>query len=200
MDGAYFYWMAWIAWVISTFFMKKNKFRFTFSLFILSLICLSAHTLTIYDLKINIGLLFLLAYSYFGISKHKSLLKLIYFYISSLAITLGYVSFHLFELYDPVWLFLDRKWLLTIGLTFIIIFLFKNTKDRIICLILSSCQGELLYAVILQKFAIQFEIGSLAYLDILSISFVLMQGWHLLERAVYYFDINMQKQVKEKQG
>lgn len=197
MDGALFYWVAWISWVISTFFMKKTKLRLNVSACMLILLILTAHSFTIENLTINIGLLFLLLVGYVIILP-KSVFKLLYFYLTTLIITLLYVSFHIFSLIDPIWLLFDAKWMLAIGLVYFVIILQTKIKDRVFVLILGTCHGEILYGLIIGQYHFPIHIGSIVFFDFLSVCFILIQSWYSFETISRNFESYIQKNFKEK--
>ncbi len=58
MDGGYFYFLAWMGWIITTFFMKKESIRWKMSAFILFLIICSQFTFSIASFSISMNALF----------------------------------------------------------------------------------------------------------------------------------------------
>ena len=197
MDGIYFYWFSWIGWIISTFFMKKDQTRFLISTAILLLIIMSSIVVQIENYKLNISIVFLLISSY-SLVRTKTKLQKIYLLICVITVMLAFVSFHLFELFDPVWLLFNRKWMLAFALSYIILMLLQDMKTRIVALIIGASQGEFLYVFILSKFNIRYEIGSFQFLDVLSGGIFLIFVWFIFENMAYYFDVLLQKNGKEK--
>lgn len=197
MEGLFFYWIAWITWIISTFFMKKTKLRLEISVIMLVLLILTAHSFTIHKLTVNYGLLFLLLYGYIAIF-HQSPMKLMYFYVKNLIITLLYACFYIFSVIDPVWIIFDAKWMLAIGLVYFVLILQTSLRDRIILLIMGVCHGEILYGLLLKQYHFHVTIGSKAFFDLLAISFLLIQSWYLLEVVSRHFELYMQKNFKQK--
>ncbi|MDF0726208.1 hypothetical protein PY093_05705 [Cytobacillus sp. S13-E01] len=202
MDGIYFYWIAWIIWTLSTFFMKKNNERLIITIIILMLIIFSATILQVATFKINASLLIALLSSYLFLSintKNKTR-RIVYILLCTLTITTAYVSFQLFELFDPIWLVFNRKIMLAFCLVYLTLLLVKDAKTRIICAVIGASQGEFLYAFILSDFRFDYEVGSLLFFDVLAISVFTLFIWGSLEDLVQYFDTYFQKTTKEKHG
>ncbi|RAK22176.1 hypothetical protein B0I26_102165 [Anoxybacillus vitaminiphilus] len=196
MDGIYFYWFSWMLWVIYTFLMKKDKVRILFAVTLLMLIALSIYEISIGPFQLTLSYLFILFMAFY-FAAMRSRWQFIYMLIGSMIVTLAYVSFQLFALFDPIWVFLDRTWMLAVILTIIVILLYGGFYSRLLCFIIGSCQGDFLYAVILKRFSFPHVIGSLAFFDMLLLSWSLMFGWFVLENASAYVDLLAQKGMKE---
>ncbi|WP_078546053.1 YphA family membrane protein [Litchfieldia alkalitelluris] len=195
MEGLYFYWIAWIAWTYATFILEKNRLRILFSAFILIVIILSPYQFVFSTFNVNAVHLLILAISFILIAK-KTMIQKVYLLICSLTITIAYVSFQLFELFDPIWLFLDRKWMLAFVLVYLSLMLAKGRKSKVMSLLIGSCQGELLYGFVINKFRFNYEIGSLVFLDVLSISLLIVFIWLKLESFIQNIDETLQKNAK----
>ncbi|MFC4324159.1 YphA family membrane protein [Litchfieldia salsa] len=195
MEGLYFYWITWLGWIYTTFFMDKGKKRLILSFLILLILSLSSIDLLINTYHLNLVHLIILILPFALIVK-KTIAQKVYLLICSLTITIAYVTFQLFELFDPIWLFLDRKWMLAIVLVYLTLMLTKERVSRIACLLIGSCQGELLYGFIINKFRFNYEIGSYSFLDVLSLSFIIVFVWLKLEVLIQYIDEMVQKNAK----
>lgn len=198
MEGVYFYWIAWMSWVYVTFFMQKNNQRIVLAIILLFAISLSPFYITIYSFNINISVLILLLFCYKEVSTNSKFRTLFYFLISTLTISLAYSSFLLFELYDPVWLFLDRKIMLAIVLIYVSLFLLKGLKSRLLGVLIGTIHGDILYGVVLDKVKFQYEIGSPLFLDVLSICMALIFVWSTLEELFHHFDASIQKKQQRR--
>ncbi|MFS1518146.1 hypothetical protein V1503_17090 [Bacillus sp. SCS-151] len=199
MEGQFFYWFFWSLWVIATFCLNKSTKRLMIAIVALLTIILSVSTLKNDSMSVSYSYVMLLVVCYAVISK-KRWNQQIYTFISMITITFAYVSFHLFELFDPVWVLFDRKWMLTIPLVYVTFMLAKNAKDRVVLFVTGLCHGELLYFIILQRFNFYYEIGSLNFLDVVSIGLFLIMSWAAFEYFTKYFDLLIHKNIKEKQG
>jgi hypothetical protein len=178
--------------------MPKVSERLKICAVILATIIFADRNITISHYSLNVAFLFLLIFGYFASTKLPKKSK-IYLVITSLILTIGYVSFHLFELFDPIWVVFDRKWMLSLAIVYFVLMLTKTTKLRVLTAIIGSGQGEILYSVILQKFNFQDEIGSFHYLDVLSLSLFFLFVWTLIENAAFYFDQYAEKVSSERQ-
>lgn len=203
MDGTFFYWIAWFFWIITTFFMKKSRNRIVYTVIVLLLIIFSNKVIEIDVFKINVSLLITLLSCYIllalftGKNNYK---KVVYLLVSTLTITTAYVSFHLFELFDPIWVVFNRTIMLVFCLVYLTLLLIKDRKKRVLCMMIGTCQGELLYAFILKNFPFEYEIGDLAFFDVMAISVFTLFIWSALETTIHYFDTYFQKTTKEKHG
>lgn len=202
MEGIFFYWIAWIIWTLATFFMRKNNERLILSVVVLVLIIFSVTVMQITIFKINASLLIALlcSYLYLSLLTKSKTKKTVYILLCTLTITTAYVSFQLFELFDPIWLVFNRKIMLAFCLVYLTLLLVKDPRTRIVSVIIGACQGDLLYALILSDFRFEYEIGSLLFFDVLAISVFTLFIWSTLENLVHYFDTYFQKTAKEKHG
>ncbi|MCS0672257.1 hypothetical protein [Cytobacillus firmus] len=199
MEGLIFYWISWMVWIIATFFMdRNNKYRFLLSAWILFFIMLSPWTLKIFNVETGIGGLFLLVSLYIFAGRLKKLSKL-YFLFCAFILMMAYVTFHLFELFDPVWVIFSRNWMLSVLLVYLAVLLQKNRMLRLPLILLGSIQGEVLYALILKQFSFPYTIGSLAFLDIMAISVSISAVWIAVQWAVKYIEANFKHFEREKQ-
>jgi hypothetical protein len=200
LDGAYFFWLAWIGWIISTFFLKKGRKRLILSAFILIIIISSRVELPVTEtVIIKFSAICFLAAGYYFVSK-QTLKSKLYLMLTTLIVTFAYVSFHLFELFDPVWLFADRKWLLSLAIVYVTLLLWKEISFRFFGMLIGVTQGEMLYGSILQSFRFPYTIGSFAFLDAIAICCLLIGVWWVLEHLAVFYDSFTQKNAKEKQG
>ncbi|WP_102345759.1 YphA family membrane protein [Bacillus sp. Marseille-P3661] len=200
MEGIVFYWFSWIAWVFSTFFMKKGKKRLILSAAILLFIIGSNHIVRISSISINLTFLLLILFTLSVVSINVRGWTLIYFLISSLIITMGYVGFHLFELFDPVWLLFDRNLMLSVAMVYLTLMLLKDSSHRMMVMIIGVCNGELLYTYILSRFSFPHEIGSFQFLDVMAIMTLLVMFWSILEKVTMIWETHFQARTKGKAG
>ncbi|EKN69616.1 membrane protein [Neobacillus bataviensis LMG 21833] len=183
MEGAMFYWICWSFWVYLTFLQnKKNPYRLKLSAIILILLFLSNFQFVAGSFEIKAGGLFLLITSYFFLSGEKRR-AIIYYFICSLIVSIAYVTFHLFEVFDPVWIIFKKEWMMGIIFGYLVILLQKTLKGRLLIIMIGTMQGEFLYAFILNKFPFPYPIGAFEYLDGCALIVVLLVGWSLLENA-----------------
>ncbi|KON87220.1 hypothetical protein AF332_10590 [Sporosarcina globispora] len=199
MEGLFFFWISWMVWIMATFFMdRKNKYRLVLSAWTLIFIMLSPRTLSILNFEIGLAGLFLLVSLYIVAGRLKRLSK-IYFLFCSFILMMAYVTFHLFELFDPVWVIFSREWMLSFLLIYMAVLLQKNRRLRLPLILLGGIQGEVLYALILKQFSFPYTIGSLAFLDIMALSISISAVWIAVQWAVKYVESNFKHFEREKQ-
>jgi len=196
MEGVYFYWFSWMLWVMYTFFMRKNKIRFVAAVSLLMVIILSPYDIDIGSFRITYSYIFLTIFTYYFVSRRRRW-PLYYMFIASLILTLAFVSYHLFSLFDPIWLFMDRTWLLALIMAGLSIVLYTDHYSRLLLLISAMCQGDLLYAVIINRYAFPHTVGSLAFLDALMASCSLLFLWYFMENVAVFIDEFRQKFARE---
>lgn len=199
MDGATFYWICWMAWVCSTFLMKKTKERLFLSILILMTIILSPYYVEIGDININFSILLILFFCLKEISK-RSKKQVLYLFICILTISLAYCSFLMFELYDPVWVLFSRHLMLSAALIYVTLMLLKDFRLRLIGLLIGTIQGDVIYGIIMNNINFSYEIGSFVFLDVISMSFGFIFIWSSLEVLLHHVDVIVQKNTKEKHG
>ncbi len=181
-----FYWICWSIWVYLTFILdKKNPYRLKLSAIILILLFLSNYHFMVGSYGISISGLFLLLTSYVFFSQEKRGAT-IYFFICSLIVSIAYVTFHLFEIFDPIWIIFKKEWMMGICFGYLAILLQKTLKGRLLIIISGTMQGEFLYAYTLSKFPFPYSIGSFEYLDVCALIVALLIGWSLMENAGAY--------------
>jgi len=183
MAGAMFYWISWFFWVYLTFLLnKRNPYRLKLSVIILILIFLSNFQFMVGIFEIQAGGLFLLITSCIFISQEKRG-AIIYYFICSFIVSIAYVTFHLFEIFDPIWIIIKKEWMMGIVFGYLAILLQKTLKGRLLIVICGTMQGEFLHAYILNKIPFPYKIGAFEYLDVCALIAALLVGWNLLENA-----------------
>lgn len=200
MEGSLFYWAFWSFWIVLTFIVKKhNPYRFKLSAAILIVLILANLHFSILGIDIYLSGLFLLALTYFCLYRMKRI-AIIYFFICSFILTIAYVTFHLYEIFDPVMLIFNKNWMMGICLGYLAILLQKTLRERVLLIISGTMQGEILYTYILSKYNFPYTIGSLVYLDVLTLTSCLLIGWSCIEKAGSFLgnDIDFNQRGKQK--
>jgi hypothetical protein len=198
MDGALFYWISWIIWIAATFLLDhKNKYRYTISKKLLIAIILSPVHFSVFRYEVYAASVFIFISIMMDISKLKSR-RIFYFFVSSFIIMLAYVSFLLFELFDPVWVIVDRKFLLAFILIYLTFMLQSDFRMRLYTMLSGIFQGELLYAFVLRQNGFSYPIGSLACLDIAALTAAMMLLWNTMKLTVAYLNTHVNQYEREK--
>ncbi|MEH7012672.1 hypothetical protein V7087_18000 [Neobacillus niacini] len=199
MEGSMFYWIIWVFWVYITFFMnKQNLYRTKLAAGILMFIIFSNVNFMFMGFEFYASGLFMLLLSYIIFSK-KKLGSLLYAFICSFIVTISYVTFNLFVIYDPIWVIFQKEWMMGICFSCLAIFLQNSLKDRLLIIVSGTMQGEILYAYYLSKFEFTYPIGSIAYLDVSSLAVLLLVSWSILENAGTIFQNHFHFLEKGKQ-
>ncbi|WP_420491551.1 YphA family membrane protein [Neobacillus drentensis] len=194
-----FYWIYWTFWVYLTFMMEKqNPYRLKLSAIVLIIIIFSNYHFFIGSMEIYSSGLLLLIFSYLFLGQEK-LGALLYLFIGALIVSIAYVTFHLFEIFDPVWIIFKKEWMMGIVIGYLAILLQKNLKGRLLIVICGTMQGEFLYAFILSKYDFPYPIGAFAYLDACSLIAALLSAWSILENSGAFFQNHFHFFEKAKQ-
>ena len=181
MSGSLFIGFWWGIWIVATFLMhKQNKFRFPLALLSLVLIIVYPYKIHIAPLSIPVSAMILLFISY-GYIVYLSMLKRLYMMIAVIIMTTGYTGFLLMVFYDPVWVLIDSHLMSAILIFLISQILFpKNVYSHLVCSILGTVQGEVVYGVILSKWGMSYDACSGDYLDTCVIYFLITLSWFFI--------------------
>lgn len=100
MEGLYFYWLAWIGWVWTTFFMNKyNPLRLKWTVMLLAVIFAAPFTVDVLIFELHLSA-FAIAIFIFLETRRKKTGSFLYLFLSAFIIMLAYTSFLMFELFD----------------------------------------------------------------------------------------------------
>ena len=199
MEGIFYYWMMWLAWIITTFFIKKQKVRTKLTIFLLVNICISEFYWVIGHFYVRISLLLFLGLGYY-LSVKKNTAKSLSYYLIILTLTFAYTSILLFHIYDPVWFLFDYRLIVSSTVSVLAIYLGKQIVQKYAIYILAVCQGELIYWFILGKFHSGLIIGTAAYLDMVVIGCIIIYLWTTFQQLVLSLEQTLEKPAKERQG
>lgn len=197
MEGIFFYWFAWIGWTAVTFFMEKQVLRTFYACALLSCVLFSTTTIHIGVYAFNGTFLCFLLFGFIFLAWQRTLFSS-YLLLSSFITMIAYTGFCLFELFDPVWIFIDRKWAIGFLLLYIVCMLVKSIQERIVCLLLGMCYGDLLFSVVLYDVHMYYTIGALPFLDIAAISCMLLLGWALFVQLALHLDLYLLKYARSR--
>jgi len=190
----------WAIWITATFWMDKDrKERFPIAFCSLILMISFSYKIQLFHVEVQLPAVILLIIGYYYIA-HFKYRKILYMLISIFIIMIGYAGLLLIELYDPVWIVINRTIMYSI-----LFFMFAQLLASesmfigITIVLMGTIHGEFLYAHILHKWDLQQTAGSYAYLDCCA-AFVLIEcSWVLVSRA--FSSLSMKDIVeKDKQG
>ncbi|NMD70305.1 hypothetical protein HHO41_08365 [Bacillus sp. DNRA2] len=199
IEGILFYWVAWIFWIIATFFMKRSEaYRLNISLCGLIAIILNPYHIEIFEFRVNASLFI---FYFFAIMQIVKLSKgpILYTFICSYIIMMAYASFLLFELYDPVWVLFDRNWLLGVILCYLCVLLQQLKWNRAYILIVGMVQGDMIFSMVLQRIGIDYNIGSGAFQDVFATSLAALFIWSIAEMILVNMDQYVNTHIRGKQ-
>jgi hypothetical protein len=199
VEGLYFYGFAWAIWIITTFLMKKkSNIRLPIACLILLAIIISPYTIKIRDTAVSYISIFMMLVIFTRIG-YFTLRKKIYFFLTSLIISIGYGTFLLFELFDPIWIIFKREWMLAILITYLSVLLQEKLAWRISTIIIGCIYGDIIFAIIIQRFSFPYLIGSMSFLDICSLSSIMLFGWEGIKISINYLESLYHAVEREKQ-
>ncbi|MFD3446120.1 hypothetical protein ACFDTO_16120 [Microbacteriaceae bacterium 4G12] len=199
MEGSYFYFFAWVSWTIATFLMKKGKMRLLIASLSLLLVISSQTAISIGPFHVYISSFLLMGIGFIGIASY-SKWKKVHAIISSMIVAMMYTIFHLIELYDPIWIVVNRVWMLSGLLIYVTLLLIREPWLRLYVLSIGGVQGEIFLAAVLRKYEFHNAIGPGAFLDVIACTVVLLCIVHLLFKGFMYIEPLKRKHVKERQG
>lgn len=181
MSGIIFLFFLWGIWIVATFLLNKDDpARLPIAALSLLLLVVSSISFSVKSVTVNGAAILLMMGSCVVISKWSFLQKM-YFIFSALTIMVGYAGAYLLELYDPVWVFLDKRILLSSALYIIGWILYPASLFyRFFAIVVGTLLGEIFLGVFLSQWSMPYTVGSLEYLDIFGLSATLLLIAHLL--------------------
>lgn len=177
MEGLFFYWISWMAIIVLIFFISHHTFnRDQITFHLLMIIILSRYTVEFFHFIMQLSGVYIIFVTCFLIRK-LAYPRLVNFIFSSFIIALAYASFYLFVILDPVWVFIDPKYLLTIFINYLVILLFKEWKMRIAVLLLGMGLGDVLYSFVLVQQGLSYQSLSFVWHDQVSLCAIAQIVW-----------------------
>ncbi|WP_409270485.1 hypothetical protein V1499_13850 [Neobacillus sp. SCS-31] len=182
MEGYFFYMAAWLSWIYLLFLAdgRLRSMRGLQAAILLSIIASPLHVQA-GDSKLFMGGISIFLYSLIHIVRANGKEKA-YFIVCSFILSLLYCSISFFELFDPVVFIIKKEWFLASVLALLVPILYRQLKWRLLVAVIGMVQGEILYALVLQKNTLPFEAGGFAFLDTLSLVAAVTVSWSAIER------------------
>ncbi|WP_404458032.1 hypothetical protein [Sutcliffiella horikoshii] len=197
--GQYFYFLSWMGWIIVTFFFPKSTIRTFMSILLLVVIAGSTTTVQMFGFTMTASFL-VLAVTALILLVNSLKQKYILHYFSICTVALAYVCFIIFEIYDPVWIFLDRTWMLSVIILYLSLLLFKTKRERFVYMLAGVLLGEILRSIVTDRIFSYSDTGSFEFLAVLALSSAGMATWMMFETLTIQLDSLIQKRVRERQG
>jgi hypothetical protein len=199
VEGLYVYGFAWAIWIIATFLIKKkSKIRLPIACFILLAIIISPYSFQIQDISVSYLSIFSMLIIFIRIG-YLNLKKKLYFFLTSLIISIGYGTFLLFELFDPIWIVIKREWMLALLITYLSVLLQEKLAWRISTVIIGCIYGDIIFAIIIQRFSFPYYIGSMSLFDVCSLATIMLFGWEGIKLSISYLESLYHAEEREKQ-
>lgn len=199
MEDIIFYWVAWIFWVWITWIMAKNKMRTRLGIITLLAMIFSSYDIAMFHFLINGGVIFFLCLSIYLLATEPFVYQ-IYLCLTSLMISLGYISLILFSIYDPAWLIVSLPFIAAVYLSMICTFFSKKLNHQLINLFLSVTIGEIGLGIILNEIGLYNEIGTDGFLTRLTLAIVGIMLIFAYKQFVNYMDRMVHKLKVEKRN
>ncbi|MFY4775965.1 YphA family membrane protein [Metabacillus sp. RGM 3146] len=195
MEGIFYYWIMWGAFIAAAFLWKKSAER-TIAVFFI-LINLASSQMFIHTSSFSVGMAYLEIWGLsFGLIAVKRYFTSFSFLLLAFAMMAGYTAIMLFQLFDPVWFIIDRFYILLILFGGLSLYFGKDFLNRLSLFIVALSQGEFLYWAVLRHFYDGLTIGGHGYLDLLAAGGGVIGIWS----AVEYFSHNAGQYVYKKQN
>ncbi|MET3727991.1 hypothetical protein ABID52_001572 [Fictibacillus halophilus] len=163
-DGILFYWFMWMGWIVTTFLIPKGKLRNQCVFITLFGIILSSINIHFSIGSLNAAFVFFLLIGFIRVINNSH--QLFFFVTSSFIVATAYVSVELFALYDPAKLFVNKKVMILVLLTSLVITLAGSKKDHFSLIAIGLFIGDAAYQFIILRLAGKVEIGSLYVMDL----------------------------------
>ncbi|WP_042223578.1 YphA family membrane protein [Oceanobacillus manasiensis] len=180
INEVYFYWIGWMLWILTTFFMSYGRERDLYTIWLMSLMILS-------NTNIHIGLTQINA-STFPIMLGSIILLLnlqrqIYLTVCTVTIILGYTSILFWEIVAPVWLFLPRELLIPLLLGLTALILVNELKSRICVILLGATMGEYVFSFYLFSYGMTRGVGELPFLGNIMMTIVIIVFLDIIRKS-----------------
>ena len=199
LEGIIFLGVAWVIWIIATFFIKRtSKDRFKIAFIVLLLIILSPFETSFFDFQFNAAAVFLYLYLLVEVA-YLNRKTGYYLFLSTLILMLAYVSFLLMELYDPILVIFERKWMVSFILVYLCLLLEDNKKLRYYSILIGTLHGELIFSFILKKITLTYPVGTFPFFDTIASALILLSAWTVLEFATVFLELQTNHLGRGKQ-
>ncbi|AMX83086.1 hypothetical protein GS3922_04930 [Geobacillus subterraneus] len=179
MEGMYFYFFFWSLWLVATFFMKKTAARTKLAVFALVMISSASLTAEVGRIHMALSFFVLFFFSCYTAVEQKPCRPLL-MALSASGLAFAYAAFRLLALFDPVWIWLDGRWMLAWWLALVSCLFHRRLAARLLCLALGSCQGEAVYAAAIHRMAPDYVLGSFSFLDATAIGASCLLAWETI--------------------
>lgn len=155
-----FYWLSWLLWIVTIFFMKKGQTRFILSGAILVTILCSNIYLSVGDHDLLLSFVILITVS--GLM-HTTFSKPYYYLFVSFTIMIGYTAILLWKQTSSLWLFVSEFFLIPSICFILVILIIRGLYNQLVTSILGISTGEVLHGFMLSSYYLPTTIGDLEF-------------------------------------
>ncbi len=155
--------------------MPKTKQRTVVAIFILLLLILVPHNISIFSIEISVGYLFFLSVLY-GFLCQMNMKTLLFTLCTSILVAAGYATFQLVSIYDPVVHLIDGR---VMSMAIVVVLASVVSMDwskRVIISLSGLLHGELLYGLTVRDTFMMHAFGHLYLFDVIALSSVILSG------------------------
>ncbi|WP_050615442.1 YphA family membrane protein [Bacillus testis] len=163
MEGLIFVWSCWLLLILFVFFFH-TKVPSSFSIHLLCLLFLSQFTLGDDRLTVNAAALYvvLVLCFYMSVLRFKAMNMQI---MASITIALCLGSYELFRMMEPITFLWMPDWSIAVPMVLISIIMLKDSKQRMLALMMGMIVHEVLFLLLYGRFGIIYPVFSLSWLD-----------------------------------
>jgi hypothetical protein len=183
MDGILYLWLLWGIWVYATFLLRKSHpDRFRYSFLSLLLICMFPYGMKTGSVEVAFPVIVLALICILYI-RNLCLREKLYLLVAVLSMGMLYAGIGLISIYDPVLMFIDRDFILSLLLVLVSILYYSHSslyRLRLIAVAGSSVVGDFFLSLPLNKIGFSYSVGGHVYLDILALSIGLLTALRIL--------------------
>lgn len=181
MEGLFFYWIFWMAWVCFMFFVpQKVSYRFVLLFHLLAVIVLSRYMVTIYSVSIQLSGMYLFFIMCIMIRKY-SFYKIIGVILNTYILAMAYASFQFFVLLDPIWVMMKPIYLQCLFMNYLVLLLAKNWRMRLLVLLMGMIIGDLVYGGVITYQNLPYVLFSFSWHDGITMVLIVQLFWCYLE-------------------
>ena len=98
-------------------------------------------------------------------------------FAASFIVMLGYMSFLLFELFDPVWVIFDRQWMIPLCVFTLAALIEREPISMYAALTGGMLLGDLIFAFLVDHISTSYPVAAAEFLDVLSGAILLAGIW-----------------------
>lgn len=165
-DGYLFYWLMWILFVICYFFIVDKKQAMPFCYIILALMVLNDINIDVFDSSIQLALVLLVV---IGLLYVVRIDNIVLTCSKIFIIMVSFCTVHLWEATYSLSLFIPMIIFQSLTMLFLINILSNTLRVQLIITVLGLSLGQILFDLILLHYGFTSNIGSMYFLDLLTV-------------------------------